>query len=70
MTMLTYPDSRFKPTGHPTGRRHTANAAKVDARRAMLTRIRLQTLVGLLAGGAMAAGIALKTAAYFWRFPI
>jgi hypothetical protein len=68
--MLTYQDSPFKPVAEPSGRPSTANAAEIDARRATLTRICLQILVGLLAGGAMAAGIALKTAAYFWRFPI
>ncbi|MGH6714235.1 MAG: hypothetical protein ACREEK_35425 [Bradyrhizobium sp.] len=70
MTMLTYPGSRFKPIAHPSGPRDTANAARIGARRAMLKRICLHIVVGLLAGGAMAAIIALRTAAYFWRFPI
>ena len=70
MKMLTFTDSRFKPAADRSRRRDTADAAAIDARRAMLKQICLQILVGLLAGGAMAACIALKTAAYFWRFPI
>jgi hypothetical protein len=48
----------------------TIDTARIDARRAILKRISLQILVGLLAGGAMAACIALRAMAYFWRFPI
>ena len=70
MAMLTYPDTRFKPIARSSAGRDTANAAAIDARRATLKRICLHIFVGLLAGGALAAVMALKTAAYFWRFPI
>jgi hypothetical protein len=68
MTMLTSPDCRLEPVADQS-RRDSANATTV-ARRAMLKRICFYILVGLLEGGVMAAGIALKTVAYFWRFPI
>jgi len=47
-----------------------ATLAANTPRRATLKLVGLRILAGLLAGGAMAAIIALKTAAYFWRFPI
>ena len=70
MTALTHSDSRIKPVTRASARRDTANPTRINAPRASLKQICLHILVGLLAGGALAAAIALKAAAYFWRFPI
>lgn len=67
MAMLTHTDGRFKPDSYPSERRHIASATPVAP--ATIRRICLRALAVLLEGGALTAVIALKTAAYFWRFP-
>jgi hypothetical protein len=69
MTALTHSDSRIKPAARALAPRGTASPGRI-ARHVTLKRICLQILVGLLGCGALVAVIAIKTAAYFWRFPI
>lgn len=66
MTMLTHPGS--EPASYRSGPRDIAGTTIVEY--AMLKRFCLRAVGPLLAGGAVAGIIALKTAAYFWRFPL
>jgi hypothetical protein len=61
MAMLTHPGSKFQPASYRSGRRHTAGATTA-ADFAMLKRFCLCALTVLLAGGAVAGIIVLKTA--------
>ena len=60
MTMLTHPGREFKPAPYRSGQRHTAGTTTADF--AALKRFCLCALTVLLAGGAVAGIIALKTA--------
>ena len=66
MTMLTHTHSPFeRPSYSPQSRDNEADAT--EARLATIKRICLCTLAALLAGGAMAGIIALRTAIYLAR---
>jgi hypothetical protein len=69
MTMLMHPGSRFKPASHASRRRDVVGLPPADAQLAAIKRFFLCVLAALLAGGAVAGVIAIRTAAYFWRFP-
>ena len=69
MTMLTHAGNRFKPASYSSGRRDIAGAAPVGAHLATFKRFCVCAVAVLLAGGAVAGIMAVKTAAYFWRFP-
>lgn len=69
MTMLTHTGNRLKPASYSSGRRATAGATPVGAHLAVFKRFCVCAVAVLLAGGAVAGIIAVKTAAYFWRFP-
>jgi hypothetical protein len=76
MAMMTYTSGPLQrtpaPSARPTSFDARAGAADLAARRAAhLAMIRQFCRVGLtilLAGGALAGIIALKTMVYFWRF--
>jgi hypothetical protein len=64
MAILTHhSDGRFH-----SSEGHTASAGAARANPAVIKRFCLCVLTVLLAGGALTAVIALKTAIYFWRF--
>ena len=69
MTMLTHTRNRFKPASHSSGRRDTPGATPVGVHLAAFKRFCVCAVAVLFAGGAVAGIIAVKTAAYFWRFP-
>lgn len=69
MTMLTHTGNRFKPASYSPGRRDTAGATPVGAHLAVFKRFCVCAVAVLLAGGAVTGIIAIRTAAYFWRFP-
>jgi hypothetical protein len=60
MTMLTHRGNEFKPASYRSGQQHTAGTTIADF--AVLKRFWLCALTVLLAGGAVAGIIALKTA--------
>jgi hypothetical protein len=66
MTILTHTGARFKPAAQSSGRRDTAGAA--NAHLAVIRRFGMCALAVLLAGGAAAGVIALKTAIFFLRY--
>jgi hypothetical protein len=68
MTMLTHSRSLFEPAPHSSARRGDTGQGAALARLAMIKRFYLCTLVAVLAGGAAAGMIALKTAIFFSRF--
>ena len=67
MAMLTHARGPFKPAPHSSGRRDTSGTG-ADAHLAMIKRFCVFVLMILMGGGAVAGVIALRTAAYFWRF--
>ena len=69
MTMLTHTGNRFKAVSYSSGRRDRAGATPVGAHLAASKRFCVCAVAVLFAGGAVAGIIAVKTAAYFWRFP-
>jgi hypothetical protein len=69
MAMLTNSGNRFKRASHSSGRRATAGATPVGAHLAVFKRFCVCAVAVMLAGGAFPGIIAVKTAAYFWRFP-
>jgi hypothetical protein len=67
MAMLTHD---LKRPFHPTEKQLQVRAGAASAHLAMIKRVCLCALTVLLAGGALAAVIALKAAIYFWRFKL
>ena len=67
MAMLTHDLER---TLHPSEEPLQAESGTAVAHLAVIKRVCLGMLTVLLAGGALAAVIALKTAIYFWRFKL
>jgi hypothetical protein len=67
MAMLTHDIER---PFHPSEAQQRIRPSAVRAHLAMVRRFCLYALTILLAGGALAAVIALKTAIYFWRFKL
>jgi hypothetical protein len=63
MTMLM----PTRDASNSSGRRVTVESGRAGARLAAVKRFCMCALAALLAGGALAGVIALKTAAYFWR---
>jgi len=61
MTMLTHPGSEFKPASYRSGRQNTADATTI-AGLGILKRFYRCAFTVLLAGGAVAGIIAVKTA--------
>lgn len=68
MTMLTHIRSPFTPVSYSSERRDSAGADTANAHMATIKRFCLCALVALVAGGGVGAILALRTAAYFWRF--
>jgi len=66
MTMLTHTRGSFTP--YSSGRRTPVRANTATAHMAAVKRFCLCALVALMAGGAAGGVVAVKTAAYFWRF--
>ena len=64
MTMLTHPGNAFKPASYRSGR---PDDATTIADFAMLKRLCLRALGLLLAGGAVAGIVALKSAVFLSR---
>ena len=67
MALLTHSDGSFAPSPRPPAGRHTGAAQAIGD---PMTRVRraCQFILGvLLAGGALAAIIALKTVAFAWH---
>jgi hypothetical protein len=67
MTMLTHTRGPFERVPYASGRRDTAGAGAAQAHLAMIKRFCICALTMLVAGGAVAAVIALKTAVYLSR---
>jgi hypothetical protein len=67
MAMLTHDLER---TFRPSEAQQRVRAGTASAHLAMIKRFCLCALTILLAGGTLAAAIALKTAIYFWRFKL
>jgi hypothetical protein len=67
MAMLTHDLER--PL-HPSEAKQRVRSATARPYLAMIKRLCLGALTVLLAGGALAAVIALKTAIFFWRFKL
>ena len=65
MPLLTQTGGAFEPAPHSSARRGLTGAA--NARLATIKRCCLVAVITLLAGGAV---IAVKTAIFFWRFPL
>jgi hypothetical protein len=68
MTMLTHTHGPFERSSHSQQKRDAVRADAADARLAAIKRICLCACAALLAGSAMAAIIALRTAIYLERF--
>jgi hypothetical protein len=68
MTMLMHTRGPFERAPYSSQRRNAAGARPAKARLAMVKRLFLCALVALLAGGAVAAIMAIKVASFFWRF--
>jgi hypothetical protein len=64
MTMLVH----TRGPSYSSRRRKTIETASAGARRAAIKQFCLCALAALVGGGAIAGIIALKMAAYFWRF--
>jgi hypothetical protein len=64
MTMLIH----TRGPSYSSRRRDTIDRAAAGARRAAIKQFCLGALAVLVGGGAIAGIIAVKTAAYFWRF--
>jgi hypothetical protein len=62
MTMLTHAGGQFKPARYSSGARDTAGTGATNAHLAMIQRFCMCALTILMAGGAVAGIIALKTA--------
>lgn len=69
MTMLAHTGNRFKPASYSSGPQHTAGATPVGAHLAAFKRFCMCAVGVLVAGGVVAGIIAIRMAAYFWRFP-
>ncbi len=67
MTMLTHTRGPFTPASIPRNGEARPSAGTANAHLATIKRFCVCALA-LLAGGAVAGIIALRTAAYFWRF--
>jgi hypothetical protein len=67
MTMLVHSHGPFAGFPYPSGRRDTVGADAAQAHLAMIRRFCTCALTVLVAGGAVAAIIALKTAVYLSR---
>ncbi|HWN78875.1 MAG TPA: hypothetical protein VNN81_13570 [Bradyrhizobium sp.] len=68
MTMLTHTRVPFERVPYSSGRRDAARAEVAQAQLATIKRFCVCALTVVLAGGALAAIIALKAAVYFLRF--
>jgi hypothetical protein len=68
MTMLTHTRSPFERAPYSSRRRDAARADAAQAHLAMIKRFCFCALMAVLAGGALAAIIALKAAIYLSRF--
>jgi hypothetical protein len=68
MTMLTHTRGPFEPPPYTSERRDAVRANSANARMAAIKHFCLCALMALMAVGAVGGLIALKTAAYFWRF--
>lgn len=68
MTMLMHTHGPFEPARHSSDVRDAAATATANARTAMIKRFCVCALAILIAGGALTAIIALRTAIYFSRF--
>ena len=67
MAMLTHDLNR---PFHPTEKQLQIRSVTAIAHLVMIKRVCFGVLTVLLAGGALAAVIALKTAIFFWRFKL
>jgi hypothetical protein len=67
MTMLTHSRGRFERVLYSSGRRDNVRAGAAQAHLATIKRFCVCALTVLVAGGAVAAVIALKTAVYLSR---
>jgi len=67
MTMLTHSPGSFQPSSRPSVDRHSGATHAVGVHRTMIRQIFWFALNVLLAGGALAGIIALKTLAFVWR---
>lgn len=65
MTLLTHTGGPFEPAPYSSAKRELTGAA--NAHLATIKRVCLFAAISLLAGGAV---IAVKTAIFFWRFPL
>jgi hypothetical protein len=68
MTMLTHTHSSFERSSYSPQKRDAAQADAAGTRLAAIKRLCLCACAALLAGGAMAGIIALRTAVYLARF--
>jgi hypothetical protein len=68
MTMLTPARGPFARASYSSELRGSAKAGAANAHLAMIKRFCVSALLALLAGGAVAGIMALKAAAFFWRF--
>jgi hypothetical protein len=68
MTMLTHPRGPFERARYSLGRRDTDGTIAAEAHLAMIRRFCICAVTILVAGGAVAAIIALKAAIYLSRF--
>lgn len=65
MSMLTH---HFEYPFHSSATKAAAATGPTKARRGAIKRICLRAMIALLAGGGLAALVALKSAIFFWRF--
>lgn len=68
MTMLTPTRGPFTQAFHSSERRGPAKPGTANFHLTTIKRFCVCALLALLAGGAVAGIMALRTAAYFWRF--
>lgn len=68
MSTLTHNGGLQERSAYAPARQDTAGAEATAARIAMIKRACRRALVILLAAAALTGIVALKTAAYFWRF--
>jgi hypothetical protein len=68
MTTLTPTRGPLERVPYSSGRRGAVGAGPEQTQVSMITRFCMCALAALVAGGAVAGIVALKTAIYFWRF--
>lgn len=68
MTTLTHHREFQASSSNSSERRDPVRTGTANAHMAMIKRFCVSALLALLAGGAVAGIMALKGAAYFWRF--